>query len=92
MAAWNKDLICSLLDDDQVIPIFSIPISGVRSDDMLVWKHKATGVYSAKSGYRVLVTKHLQNNNYNFPNTENYKDFCKSFWPMHIPAKIKIHI
>ncbi|KAK5775716.1 hypothetical protein PVK06_043649 [Gossypium arboreum] len=47
---WNKDLICSLLDDDQVIPIFSIPISGARSDDMLVWKHKATGVYSAKSG------------------------------------------
>lgn len=45
-----------------------------------------------KSGYRVLVTEHLQNSNYFSPNVEAYKGFYKSFYPMHIPAKIKIHI
>ncbi|KAH1073999.1 hypothetical protein J1N35_026327 [Gossypium stocksii] len=35
---WNKDLVCSIIDDDQATRIFSIPISGARSEDMLVLK------------------------------------------------------
>ncbi|KAA3467221.1 reverse transcriptase [Gossypium australe] len=94
---WNDPWLPSpgnsrLVDDDQANRIFSIPFSGARLADMLVWKHEATGEYSVKSGYRVLVTEQILSNNYNLPNADNYKDFYKTFWTMHIPAKIKIHM
>ncbi|KAK5846144.1 hypothetical protein PVK06_002415 [Gossypium arboreum] len=89
---WNKELDCNIVDGDQANSILSFPLSGASSEDMRVWKHEGIREYSVKSGYRVLVTEHLQNTNYITTNMEVYEDFYKSFWPMHIPAKIKIHI
>ncbi|KAG8498724.1 hypothetical protein CXB51_005090 [Gossypium anomalum] len=43
--------------------------------DTLVWKHEATGEYSVKSGYRVLITEQLQINDPNSITTAKYKDF-----------------
>ncbi|KAA3477362.1 Polynucleotidyl transferase, Ribonuclease H fold [Gossypium australe] len=56
---WNKELISRIVDDDQANRIFSISLSGSRSVDLLVWKYEATGEYSVKSVYRVLVTEQL---------------------------------
>ncbi|KAA3476491.1 ABC transporter C family member 10 [Gossypium australe] len=53
---WNGELIRSLVDEDTATKILSIPISGSRSDDTLVWKFEGSGVYSVKSEYRALAT------------------------------------
>ncbi|KAA3469410.1 reverse transcriptase [Gossypium australe] len=47
---WNKDLIYNFVNDDHATCIFSIPISEVKLEDMLVWKHEGIGEYSVKSG------------------------------------------
>lgn len=92
MASWNNELIFIIFYDDQVKRILSIPLSGSRSEDILVWKFEGSGDYSVRSGHRVLVFDFLQRNNYIKPNMEVYKDFYNIFWPIHIPAKIKIHL
>ncbi|KAA3461385.1 reverse transcriptase [Gossypium australe] len=56
---WNKELVYNIVDDDHANCTFSITLSGAGLEDILAWKHEGTGEYSVKSGYRVLVTKHL---------------------------------
>ncbi|KAH1074143.1 hypothetical protein J1N35_026471 [Gossypium stocksii] len=89
---WNKELVRNIVDDVHVTHILSILLSKARSEDTLVWKHKGSGEYLVKNGYRFLITEHFLNTNYINPNTMVYKDFYRSFWAMHIPAKVKIHV
>lgn len=81
-----------MFDDDQMNRILSIPLACHRTHDTLVWKYEATGEYSVKSGYRVLITEQLQSNDSNFMTTAKYKEFYQQLWDLHILAKIKIHM
>lgn len=92
MATWNRELVHYLVDEDITARIFSIPISGSSSEDMLVWKHKGLGEYTVKSGYRVLTTAHLQYNTHTSSTIDDYKEFYKALWSLNIPQKVKIHI
>lgn len=58
----------------------------------MVWKHKGSGEYTVKSGYRVLNTKYLQDTIYMSSIDEDYKDFYRVLWSLNILGKIKIHI
>ncbi|KAH1047759.1 hypothetical protein J1N35_038543 [Gossypium stocksii] len=89
---WNEEVIYRLVDGDQAKRIFNIPLASSKSHDMLVWRHEATGEYSMKSGYRVLVTEKLQNTDYNLSIADKYKDFFKLLWALHLPTKVKIHM
>ncbi|KAH1047945.1 hypothetical protein J1N35_038729 [Gossypium stocksii] len=73
----NNEVTCRIIDRDQAKHIFNIPLASSKSYDMLVWRHEATGEYSVKSGYRVLVTEKLQNIDYNPSIVDKYKDFYK---------------
>ncbi|KAA3478965.1 non-ltr retroelement reverse transcriptase [Gossypium australe] len=84
---WNKELLGGFVDEDQLKRIFAIPINS-----MVVRKHDATGEFSVKSGYGVLLTELNQNKSYNLPNAENYMDFYKALWTTQIPPKVKIHV
>lgn len=59
---------------------------------MLVWKFEGSGEYTVKSGYQVLTTEHLQNTISTTTNVDDYNDFYKSLWALHIPKKVRIHI
>lgn len=89
---WNNELIFSIFYDDLAKRILSILLSDSRSKDILLWKFEGSGDYSVRSGYRVLVSDFLQRNNYIKPNLVVYKDFYNTFWPIHIPTEIKIHL
>lgn len=58
----------------------------------MVWKYEGWREYTIKSGYRVLSSEHIQNTLDTSPNGEEYNEFYKSLWALHIPAKVKIHI
>ncbi|KAK5772396.1 hypothetical protein PVK06_048684 [Gossypium arboreum] len=47
---WNKELVHTIVDDSTVACIFSIPIAGSKSEDMLVWKFEGSGECTVKSG------------------------------------------
>ncbi|KAK5845358.1 hypothetical protein PVK06_001531 [Gossypium arboreum] len=89
---WNEELIGSIADSDQFQRILAIPINIHGLEDMPVRKHKATGEFFVRSGYRVLITKNNQNNIYNLPNTHFSTDFYKMLWNLQIPSKVKIHV
>ncbi|KAA3490037.1 reverse transcriptase [Gossypium australe] len=88
---WNKELICSIVDENTADRILSIPITDSRTEDTLVWKHDGSGVYTVKSGYRVLATSGDLNNILS-SNEDDYNNFYKSLRPLNIPEKIKIHV
>ncbi|KAA3475259.1 reverse transcriptase [Gossypium australe] len=51
---WKDDIIYKLADHDQARRILSIPLARSDEEDVLVWRHDNTGVYTVKSGYREL--------------------------------------
>ncbi|KAG8495217.1 hypothetical protein CXB51_012851 [Gossypium anomalum] len=77
-STWNKELFCSMFDDDTAARIFSIPLAGSNSEDLLVWKFEGSGEHTVKSRYRVLATEHLQHTTFNSTNVDEYNDFYKS--------------
>lgn len=92
MATWNKELVHTIVDEATATRIFSIPLAGCNSEDLLVWKFEGSGEYTVKSGYWVLTTENLQQSSYTSTNVDGYTEFYKSLWVLHLPAKIKIHI
>ncbi|KAH1122865.1 hypothetical protein J1N35_006025 [Gossypium stocksii] len=56
---WNRELVHYLVDEDTVARIFSIPISGSSSEDILVWKHE--GSDNEDLGHLVWSSDTLQN-------------------------------
>ncbi|KAA3482893.1 reverse transcriptase [Gossypium australe] len=70
---WNKKVICRIVDHEQAARIFKIPPASSRVQDMLVWRHDATGEYSVKSGYRALITTDRQPIGHNSTTTYIYK-------------------
>ncbi|KAH1047199.1 hypothetical protein J1N35_037983 [Gossypium stocksii] len=88
---WKSEIVRRLFDEGQSNRILSIPLACQDTQDMLVWKHEASGQYSVKSGYRALVTDYMLTCSNNYYNTEDYKYFYNLLWELHIPGKIKIH-
>ncbi|KAH1122871.1 hypothetical protein J1N35_006031 [Gossypium stocksii] len=89
---WNTKILRSFVEDDQFKSILAIPINNQGLEDMTVWKHDASGEFSVKSGYRVLITEFYHNTPHSHSINENYRDFYKGLWSLQIPSKVKIHV
>ncbi|XP_050104698.1 uncharacterized protein LOC126584326 [Malus sylvestris] len=48
--SWRTEMISDEFNQDDVLPILSIPLSQVGIDDRLVWYHTTDEVYSVKTG------------------------------------------
>ncbi|KAH1055128.1 hypothetical protein J1N35_033193 [Gossypium stocksii] len=90
-STWKRELVYNLFDGDTVARILSIPISDGGREDLRVWKHDGSGIYTVRSGYRVLNSAHLQVSSLISPNEGDYISFYKALWSLDIPGKIKIH-
>ncbi|KAM0994572.1 hypothetical protein EV2_010394 [Malus domestica] len=53
--SWRTDMISDGFNQDDVLPIISIPLSQAGIDDQLVWHHTTNAVYSVKTGYGLAI-------------------------------------
>ncbi|KAL4354441.1 hypothetical protein GQ457_06G018800 [Hibiscus cannabinus] len=88
---WKRDIIENLFDEDQASRICNIPLSITRLNDEIVWRYDGSGIYSVKSGYKLLRTDHedeyMQNSN---PHTVTLSNFYARVWAVNLPSKIRI--
>ncbi|XP_062028816.1 uncharacterized protein LOC133744789 [Rosa rugosa] len=54
---WNISHLEPFLEQGDIVAIKAIPIGDAHEDDRLVWPHNKGGAYSAKSGYKKLISK-----------------------------------
>ncbi|KAA3460646.1 reverse transcriptase [Gossypium australe] len=60
------------IGNGRMVNIWNDPwLPGPRSKDVLVWRHDNTGVYTVKSGYRMLLSGRPQLTSYNMDNDGN---------------------
>ncbi|MBA0786104.1 hypothetical protein Gotri_027355, partial [Gossypium trilobum] len=52
---WNRDLIYSTFTVEEAYQIVSIPIPITNQSDKVVWSNENSGIYSVKSGYKMLL-------------------------------------
>ncbi|KAL4308866.1 hypothetical protein GQ457_01G015730 [Hibiscus cannabinus] len=92
-ATWRVDVLQALFDEEQVDTICSIPLSRSRKCDEIIWRPDRSGIYSVKSGYRLLrddlpaitgVT--------GAPFSHMILQFFNDMWSVNLPAKVKINM
>ncbi|CAL5410715.1 unnamed protein product [Camellia sinensis] len=79
------------LSPDDLEVVLTIPIAAVHRDDLLIWHHNPSGVYSVKFGYAL--AKQICHNS-NGPSKPSGSpilgtDFWNSIWALDIPLKIR---
>ncbi|KAA3453713.1 reverse transcriptase [Gossypium australe] len=52
---WNNDIIYSIFAKEEVDQIVSIPLPTINQADKIVWFKESSGIYSVKSGYKLLL-------------------------------------
>uniref|UniRef100_A0A803QCJ3 Reverse transcriptase domain-containing protein n=1 Tax=Cannabis sativa TaxID=3483 RepID=A0A803QCJ3_CANSA len=83
---WNRDKLTHYFDDFSVSSILKVPIGGLQRDDILVWNHEASGIFSVESAY------HLANSASLPPSSSNpsfFTSWWKTLWNLSLPPKIK---
>lgn len=80
---WDADLVRSIFNHEDARRILSIPLSFSRQEDKWMWVEDGKGVYTVKSGYRVLSRDFSQRLN-GVPEFKWLK-----LWNLAIPPKIK---
>jgi len=81
---WNRDLIYSTFSVEEADQIMSLPIPTTDQSDKVVWFSETSGIYSVKSGYKML----LDNSNVSI----NEQKMFKQIWCLECPSKIHILI
>ncbi|KAA3485159.1 reverse transcriptase [Gossypium australe] len=89
---WKEDVILKIAESDQANRILSIPLARPDAEDILVWRYDNKGIYTVKSGYRVLITSRSQTISNTMDDTGKYKSFYKQLWELQLPSKIKVHM
>ena len=68
--------------------IKAIPLSLEDCEDKLFWSRSSNGVYSVKSGYKLIMESEMKDN----PTTSNFsltKKVWKGIWSLRIPNRVK---
>lgn len=81
---WNRDLIYSTFSVGEADQIMSIAIPTTDQSDKVVWFSENPGIYSVKSGYKML----LDNSNVSI----NEQKMFKQIRSLECPSKIRILI
>lgn len=81
---WNKDLIYSTFTVEEADQIVSLLLPITNQSDKVVWSNENSGIYSVKSGYKML----LDPSNVNL----NEQKLFKQIWSLMCPSKIHILI
>ncbi|KAK8692176.1 hypothetical protein V6N13_075651 [Hibiscus sabdariffa] len=88
---WNYGLLQSIFPSDIAARIGCIPLARSKPCDELIWRYDNTGLYSPKSGYKLLLEMSSSQHPINVePNAAIMLSFYKSLWELNLPAKCKI--
>ncbi|XP_050111742.1 uncharacterized protein LOC126590298 [Malus sylvestris] len=95
--SWRDDVISDGFNQDDVLPILSIPLSHSSLGDRLVWHHTTNGVYSVKTRYGLAVKLMeygaLRRKGRGAPSEFNKQNMVwNNIWRLQVPNKIKIFI
>ncbi|KAH1113947.1 hypothetical protein J1N35_007325 [Gossypium stocksii] len=80
---WKQTIIRTLLGDEQLRSILSIPLVSSRPPDALVWRGDNTGSYTVKSGYKWIITE-----GGNRMHNGSTSRFFTVIWELKLPSKI----
>ncbi|XP_050232989.1 uncharacterized protein LOC126681491 [Mercurialis annua] len=84
-SSWNLDLIQETFSEEESKLILSIPIGHMNAADSLIWHYTNSGIYSAKSGYKLLTSNPGGDNSH-------LSSFWKSIWNLGGPPKLSCFI
>ncbi|KAK8551365.1 hypothetical protein V6N12_040009 [Hibiscus sabdariffa] len=85
---WNYGLLQSIFPSDIADRIGCIPLARSKPCDELIWRYENTGLYSPKSGYKLLLEMSSSQHPINVePNAAIMLSFYKSLWELNLPAK-----
>lgn len=52
---WDREFIHSTFMEEDAKRIFQIPLAATEHEGILVWRGETTGVFSVRSGYKILI-------------------------------------
>ncbi|GMI88064.1 hypothetical protein like AT3G09510 [Hibiscus trionum] len=81
-SSWNISLVNEVFNPEEAEEVLSIPISSYRTQDRLIWTGEHSGVYSVRSGYRLLLPSNT------IPNLE--LETFKLIWQVNCPSKMNV--
>ena len=85
---WIEDVVDNTFLPHEVALIKAIPLSLEDCEDKLFWSRSSNGVYSVKSGYKLIMESEMKDN----PTTSNLsltKKVWKGIWSLQIPNRVK---
>ncbi|KAK8492111.1 hypothetical protein V6N12_018137 [Hibiscus sabdariffa] len=88
-SSWKYNIIEEFFDKDIVMQIRSIPLSSVDPHDEVIWRHEGSGVYTRKSGNRLLINEQGSAPT-NFSST--LLRFYSLLWDTNLPEMILINM
>ncbi|KAL4379005.1 hypothetical protein GQ457_02G014010 [Hibiscus cannabinus] len=92
-ATWKVDVLEALFDEARVSRICSIPLSKAGLSDEIVWRPDGSGVYTVKSGYRLIWGDLSSSTGTNSSSHNMFMSrFYNEMWAVNLPSKIKINM
>lgn len=70
---WKENVICDTFSAGNAAKILQIPLNSFEHDDLLVWKGEASGEYTVRSAYQILL------DSASLMNTDESQDQSKRF-------------
>ncbi|KAK8985052.1 hypothetical protein V6N11_082669 [Hibiscus sabdariffa] len=90
-ATWKPEILFDIFDETQARKICSIPLSKAGLSDVVNWRPDGSGVYSVKSGYRLLCNGISSSPSITPPSLDSLLSrFYNEMWAVKIPSKIRI--
>ncbi|KAL4309243.1 hypothetical protein GQ457_01G013830 [Hibiscus cannabinus] len=87
-ATWNFTILHNLFDSNMVDRIGCIPLAQSKPIDELVWRIESIGIYTPRSGYKLLLETMSISRTMN--NEPRFSAFYRLLWELNMPAKCKI--
>ncbi|KAJ8898827.1 hypothetical protein K2173_007252 [Erythroxylum novogranatense] len=86
---WNIEKISNLFDPEEATRILSIPLAADEHEDELVWRYENYGIYTVKSGHKLL-QRGIRTIHHTV--SDGTKGLYSKLWNLQLPLKIKITI
>ncbi|GMI74475.1 hypothetical protein HRI_001116800 [Hibiscus trionum] len=90
--SWNRDLINSIFSPTQASSILSIQLPHFSREDLIIWRADKSGIYSVRSGYKLLCGVHLMTDSSGTLQQSDTPSIYKKLWTSNLPAKVKVMV
>jgi len=80
---WNRELITSIMNTQDKIDIFKLPLHSRATSETVIWNASPNGAYTVKSVYKMCLSLFDHRSNYHVTGD------WKLIWPLCSPSKIK---